>query len=170
MRMKMKRFVGLYLVVFVFIVVAIAFVRQGQDPNVGPAYTEGATSVHEDRYEDAVQRGHAKMESGQFRAAIFEYNDAIAQNPSDGGLYMARGLARAQLDDFSGALADFTQAVTLQPDSSQAYFGRAAMKHNLGQEEGAAADCDIALELAQADGDDELVAGIRNLCGLAPDE
>ena len=164
----MRRFNVFYLIVFALLMVAmVALVTMGQGLE---GEIENVDDVRENRNAYLINRAFAFWFNGQIEAALLDFDDAIAQDPTDADLYVWRGFARTKIDDYSGALADYEQVVTLQPDSARGYVLRGVLKINLGREEEGAADCQKALELERADGNDEGVANVLDLCGIASEE
>jgi tetratricopeptide (TPR) repeat protein len=73
---------------------------------------------------------------------LAEYNQIIARNPKNGGVYDSRAELKAEkLNDFQGALADYNQAIALDPKNHETYFSRGNLKYRkLNDVQGALAD------------------------------
>ncbi|ROL56058.1 tetratricopeptide repeat protein [Bacteroidetes/Chlorobi group bacterium Naka2016] len=60
--------------------------------------------------EEYFLRGNAKVEKGDFRAAIEDYTKAIQINPNYAWAYINRGIAKFNLWDKFGACSDWSKA------------------------------------------------------------
>lgn len=111
-----------------------------------------------------VQRGRAKIEQGNFRGAIADFNEALRLNPQLSQAYyyrgiaqrqlesspsfredyvqalQVRGIARLQLGDHQGAIADLNYVLAHNPNSSVDYLNRGLAHLALGQTQLARAD------------------------------
>ncbi len=59
---------------------------------------------------------------------IEDFNKAIAANPKNTDLYIARARLKGMANDYKGAIKDFTKAIELYPNATAAYFDRAKCK------------------------------------------
>jgi tetratricopeptide (TPR) repeat protein len=76
-------------------------------------------------------QGLAKRESGDYKGAIADYNQAIQIKPDFAEAYKNRGSAKDDLGDYQGAIADYNQAIQLKPDYVEAYICRELVKYSL---------------------------------------
>jgi tetratricopeptide (TPR) repeat protein len=96
---------------------------------------------------DYFLRGLGKDESGDYRAALADYNQAITINPKFSEAYNNRANLKDKLNDIQGALADYNQAITINPKDSEAYFNRALLKNKLNDIQGALSDYNQAITI-----------------------
>ncbi len=96
--------------------------------------------------------GLAHKDMGDLKAALADYDRAIALDPDGATAYTNRGRVRANEGDFAAALADYDKAVTLDPENSTVYNNRGFTRIEKGDLDGAIADLDkaIALDPGQA--------------------
>ena len=97
-------------------------------------------------YAEASQ-GYVKQRTGEYKAAIKHYTDALQLNPDLGVLYHNRGTLKNALGQHKAAIADWDAALRCNPALAEAYFNRGAAKNTLGDAEGSIADCTAAIHL-----------------------
>jgi lipoprotein NlpI len=95
----------------------------------------------------AYSVGVNKYRSGDYSAAMADFNKAIEIYPKFEEAYAGRGLTELALRDFNGAKEDFDKAIQLNPQFAGGYFGRGQMKAHDSDYESAIADFDKALQL-----------------------
>lgn len=100
-----------------------------------------------------LKRGQDKFQRQDYRGAISDFNEAIAQNPNDANIYFNRGLVLYELGDELGALWDFEDAILRNPRHARAYFHRAGLRLSLGYRSGAMQDLRLAAKLFSEQGD-----------------
>jgi S1-C subfamily serine protease/lipoprotein NlpI len=88
-----------------------------------------------------------KAQKGDYRAAIADYDRALAMNPQFGEVYFRRGIARSLIKDWRGSEADYTQAIALKPGYAEVYLHRGSVRNTLSNWHGAKSDFDLALSL-----------------------
>ena len=71
-------------------------------------------------------RGQAHEQLGQLKAALEDYEQAMAILPQDTQIYLRSGNVRTKLKDFTGAVNDYTIALEKEPESHEALMRRAA--------------------------------------------
>jgi tetratricopeptide (TPR) repeat protein len=98
-------------------------------------------------------RGIARFELLDLKAAMLDFSKAIAINPNDYRAYYNRGCACTRSGDRSCAVRDFTESLKLNPTNAQAYLNRGIAYHQLGREPAAIADLRKALEYFAQQGD-----------------
>jgi tetratricopeptide (TPR) repeat protein len=96
---------------------------------------------------DFVQQGIQKLETGDFRGAIDDFNQALEINPNLAPVYSYRGFARFLLGNPEDALADLTQAIKLDPNNAQAYENRGRIHLEMGNLQQAINDFTQAIEI-----------------------
>lgn len=73
---------------------------------------------------------------------LFDYTEAIRQNPNYAGAYYSRGVDYAEKGELDKAIADFNEAIRLNPDFAKAYNDRGLAYKQKG--DGDKADADFA--------------------------
>lgn len=68
--------------------------------------------------------GNAHVAQKDYKAAIEDYGQAIAVDPTFTAAYNNRGLARTEIADYDGAIADFTAALRYEPENSGFRYNR----------------------------------------------
>ena len=58
---------------------------------------------------------NAKAELGQYREAIFDFDQTLRLKPYFVGAYINRGNAKVELGQYREAIVDYDQAIRLQP-------------------------------------------------------
>ncbi|MBD2611853.1 MAG: tetratricopeptide repeat protein [Nostoc sp. ZfuVER08] len=104
---------------------------------------ETSSTLKADIYND---RGIARFELLDLKAAMLDFSKAIALSPNDYRAYYNRACACARSGDRSCAVRDFTDSLKLNPTNAQAYLNRGMAYHQLGREPAAIADLRKALE------------------------
>ena len=96
---------------------------------------------------DYLLRGDIKGESGDYDAAINDYNKAIEMDPALEGAYLSRGAISFILQDFQSALTDCNKAIELSQEKIDSYYNRARVKTILEDHKGATHEYNKAGEL-----------------------
>jgi S1-C subfamily serine protease len=97
--------------------------------------------------DDYFGSAYQKLEKGDYRGALTDYNQAIALKPDFADAYVRRGnLKYYNLDDPQGALADYDRAIAINPNYALAYTNRGALKY-VYDPQGALADFNQAIAL-----------------------
>jgi tetratricopeptide (TPR) repeat protein len=73
---------------------------------------------------ERIVTGTLLRQTGEFRRAIAEYNQAIELDANDPNAYNDRGLVRRATRDNDLAIADFDQVIQLDPENLDAYVNR----------------------------------------------
>lgn len=103
--------------------------------------------------------GRIKFDKGQYKNAIFEFNQAIKLNTESIYSYYKRGDAKLQQgildvqsgrtqeanDYFNAAVNDFTDAIKIHPENADAYLLRGKTKFELGNRKEALSDFNNAI-------------------------
>ena len=76
---------------------------------------------------------------------------------------MIRGIIKNNLDRPEEAVSDLNEAVRLKPNSADAYMIRGMAKVALGKVEEARVDYQMALKIAEQQGDEDLKANIEQM-------
>jgi Tfp pilus assembly protein PilF len=98
------------------------------------------------RYFDA---GTSKYQTGNYRGALLDWNQAIAIDPKFALAYHHRAVLKdTQFQDYLGASIDYDRAIAIDPKFGLAYRNRAVLKDTrLKDYPGALADCDRAIAI-----------------------
>lgn len=91
------------------------------------------------------------LQTGNYQAAIENYNQALQITPSLAEAYLGRGLAKRRLGDNQGAIDDYTRVIQLQPNNALAYHNRGVVRAVLGQHQQALTDYTQAILINQND-------------------
>jgi tetratricopeptide (TPR) repeat protein len=96
---------------------------------------------------DYSLRAFGKDDSGDYRGALADYNQAILINPKYSLAYYNRALLKEnKLNDIKGSLADYNQAILINPKYYLAYNNRALLKESkLNDIKGSLADYNQAI-------------------------
>ena len=73
-------------------------------------------------------RGAAKADLGQHKAAITDYDTSIRLKPDYASAYLNRGIAKAKLGQHEAAIADYDAAIHFKNDLVNAYVNRGIAK------------------------------------------
>ncbi|MDF5727134.1 MAG: tetratricopeptide repeat protein [Rhizonema sp. PD38] len=90
-------------------------------------------------------QGLDKINKGDFRGAIEDFNQVIRLNPNDTDAYCNRGVAHYELGDKKAAIEDFNQAICLNPNFADAYHNRGLSHYELGDKKAAIEDFNQAI-------------------------
>ena len=96
-------------------------------------------------------RGNAKNDLQQYKAAIADYDKAIRLKADYAAAYYNRGYTKNDLQQYKAAIADYDEAIRLKPDLAEAYNNQGNAKNNLQQYKAAIADYDEAIRLKADD-------------------
>jgi tetratricopeptide (TPR) repeat protein len=88
-----------------------------------------------------------KLQLGDLKGALKDYNQAILQNPKEADVYVNRGIVQDELGQPQAAIADYSKALDLKPDLHLAYYNRANAQMQMKQYEKAIADYNRAIEI-----------------------
>jgi tetratricopeptide (TPR) repeat protein len=94
-------------------------------------------------------RGLAKLQRGDYRGALADFNRAIRLDPHFAVAYYNRGLVHQHLRDYRGAADDYTQALRLHPGDAASYYNRGLSRFYLKDYRGAIADDTRAIQLVR---------------------
>jgi tetratricopeptide (TPR) repeat protein len=98
-------------------------------------------------------RGFARAASGDYKAAIVDYNTALAAHPGFAPALYNRGNAQFALHRDDLAIADYTRALELDANDSKALNNRGAAWFRKGNLQSALANYTQALQIAPDDPD-----------------
>lgn len=92
-----------------------------------------------------MERGYYRLERGDYRGALHDYNKAVQLAPREADAWLNRGLAKEKLKDFTGAYEDFTRAISLIPQFEKAWLCRANVLTKMNRLEEAVEDYSVAI-------------------------
>ena len=96
----------------------------------------------------AFDDGKNALNRGNYKEAVAQFTQAIADNPNDAVAYYQRGYSYVKLRDHESALPDFSAAIKLDPFYTSAYMYRGVSYIQLGEIDKAAEDAQLACDLA----------------------
>ncbi len=100
----------------------------------------------------AYDRGLQRMQQGDFRGALGDFDAAVQADPGWADAYIQRAGARLYTGDAAGAIADYTEALQRglldQAKIALVYYNRGYVRAQQGDLAGASADYSEALRLA----------------------
>jgi tetratricopeptide (TPR) repeat protein len=94
-----------------------------------------------------AERGYQRMQSGDYKGALEDYNEVVRLEPNDAENYLNRGLVKERLRDLSGALADYSHALKLDEKNPKAWVCRGNVVSKLGNWKEAVEDYGVAIIL-----------------------
>ena len=122
-------------------------VETGYNKARGNEVLKTKVSSSKQRAEEYFYSAFAKLDLGDSRGAIQDYNKAIELNPDFAEAYYNRGIAKSDLGDYRGAIQDYNKMIELNPDYALPYGNRGLFKRKLGDNRGAIQDYNKAIEL-----------------------
>jgi tetratricopeptide (TPR) repeat protein len=97
------------------------------------------------RAKQSIEQAEAFFEKIEDTVSYFD--NAIAVNPVDVGLYYERGLAHWELGNYDNAIRDFTMVAKLSPDVEDGFINRGGVYLTLEEYEAALQDFKAAVEV-----------------------
>ncbi|NUY81275.1 tetratricopeptide repeat protein [Flavobacterium sp. MAH-1] len=98
-----------------------------------------------------LDAAEAKMKTGDFKAAISLYSDAIKAEPKNAKYYNKRAFAYSMDTDYDKAYEDYSTSIKLEPDSAILLYDRALFFFTVNALTEAKLDHDVALQKANGD-------------------
>ncbi len=108
-------------------------------------------------------RGTLKTNLDRHEEAISDANEAMRLKPNYAEAYILRGLSKNNLGRYEEAISDLNETIRLRPNYAEAYFTRGLVKGNLRKEEEAKVDYQMALKIAEQQGNEDLKANIERM-------
>ena len=108
----------------------------------------GLFETPEERARGLFKRGTAQIETGDYSAAVADFDEAIRLRPEYGEAFHNRGVAKWRMGRLAGALADFDESIALgQVELWRAYKVRGDLKAEMGQLDEALVDYQRSLAI-----------------------
>ena len=116
-------------------------------------------------------RGHQKLNQGQFKENIANFTEAMKVDPSNSTDYQNRGAITEMLlnksvatdkNQYDGILNDYAEAIKLDPNAPATYYQRGVLRSKIGRTHEAVFDLEKALQIAQAIGNEGMISTIQN--------
>jgi len=96
---------------------------------------------------DYYDRGLSRLDSGNRRGALEDFNHTLQLNPKDSSAYYNRGNVQYALGNNLKAMSDYTKAIRLNPNNASAYYNLGEVLAELGYQQGAMSDDTEAIRL-----------------------
>ncbi|MBS9393600.1 MAG: tetratricopeptide repeat protein [Dolichospermum sp. LBC05a] len=87
-----------------------------------------------------IKRGEARLESGDVKGALEDFNQALRLNSNDAEAYNNIGIIRFQSGDKKGAMEYLNKSLSLDPNDAVVYSNRGFLRNELGDMKGAIED------------------------------
>jgi tetratricopeptide (TPR) repeat protein len=94
-----------------------------------------------------AERGYQRLQSGDLKGALEDYNEVVRLEPNEPDNYINRGLVKEKLKDYAGALADYSHALKLDEKNPKAWVSRGNAVSKLGNWKEALEDYSAAITL-----------------------
>jgi tetratricopeptide (TPR) repeat protein len=117
------------------------------------------------RAEAYRMRAVSRERQSRMAEAMVDHHAAVALDPANVNLRIARGLARAQLGDLEGAIEDYGAALAREPANVQARFNRGVILWGVGRRREAEIDLAEAQRL-----DPELSSRVATVKAIKDDD
>jgi tetratricopeptide (TPR) repeat protein len=69
-----------------------------------------------------AERGLLRLNSGNTKGALSDYNEAIKLEPDNYEYFLNRGLIKERMKDYTGALADYQKVITQKPEYEKGWL------------------------------------------------
>jgi len=120
-----------------------------------------AIELGSDNADAYTNRGNAYVEKDDYDHAVADFSKAIELDENHLLAYTNRGNAYKHGGDYIRALYDYEKAIELDRDFAVIYYNRAFCWEKLGNSENAKKNLEIALSLAEEQGEQDLVSQIQ---------
>ncbi len=121
--------------------------RETVDNNLKIEYAGNAIRINPKNADAFMIRGAARMNSGQNKEAIIDYNEGLKLNSSHAVGYNNRGVAYYNQGLYQEALQNYDLAIKLNPGFADAYNNRGVAKGLLGRYQEAINDYDQLIRI-----------------------
>jgi tetratricopeptide (TPR) repeat protein len=108
-------------------------------------YLERAVSSDSLALYPLLERAYYRMQKGQLKGSLSDYNQAIKLRPNDPDIWLNRGAVKERLRDLEGAYTDYTQAISLSENYDKAWLNRGNALQKLGRYTEAMEDYSVAI-------------------------
>ena len=130
------------------IILGVVTLLTGVAPRTYAQQTE--PSLNLDKAYDIFRQGETKLQVGDYRGAIEDYDQVLKLDAVNTDAYVSRGVARFGLGDKQGAIKDFTQALQLDANNADIYRKRGGVYMTLGNKRAAREDFQQATKLSSS--------------------
>jgi tetratricopeptide (TPR) repeat protein len=116
---------------------------------IGTSYTTslGGKSLEHKYYYAYFYRGQSKLELGDYRGAITDFNKVVSIDKELASAYSLRGICNYNLNEFEKAIQDFSIGIKMNPKDGIAHYYKGTCHLNIGQTEIGCMDLSRAGEL-----------------------
>ena len=162
---------------------SIANISEGIDNDIAAAafFARGVINNNLDKHDEALSdfneairlnpnfaeaylsRGLVNSNLDKHDEALSDFNETIRLNPNSAEAYLSRGLVNSNLGKHDEAILDLNEVIRLKPNDAQVYFLRGLAKRALSKVEEAKVDYQMALKLAEQQGDENLKTTIEEV-------
>lgn len=94
-----------------------------------------------------AERGYQRLQNGDYKGALEDYNEVVRLEPNDPENYLNRGLVKEKMKDLAGALADYSHALKLDEKNAKAWVSRGNIVSKFGNWKEALEDYSAAITL-----------------------
>jgi tetratricopeptide (TPR) repeat protein len=94
-----------------------------------------------------AERGYQRLQKGDLKGALDDYNEVIRLEPQDPENYLNRCVVKEKMQDHAGALADYSHALKLDEKNPKAWACRGNIVSKLGNYKEAIEDYSAAIIL-----------------------
>jgi tetratricopeptide (TPR) repeat protein len=108
-------------------------------------YLEKAVSSDSLALYPLLERAYHRMQKGQLKASLSDYDRAIQLKPADPEIWLNRGAVKEKLKNLQGAYNDYTQAISLSETYDKAWLNRGNVLQKLGRHAEAVEDYSVAI-------------------------
>jgi tetratricopeptide (TPR) repeat protein len=127
-----------------------------------PLFTLAAPAAQAQDISDAYQSALGNLQSGDYEAAIADFNEVLAAGSDVAQAYVGRATAQAYAGNLAAALQDLTQAAQANPALAEAFYNRGILRAQMGDASGAVGDLQHAAALFESRGDATTAALARD--------
>lgn len=94
-----------------------------------------------------AERGYQRLQKGDLKGALEDYNEVVRLEPNDPENYLNRGVVKERIHDNVGALSDYSHALKLDEKNPKAWACRGNIVSKLGNYKEAIEDYSVAIVL-----------------------
>jgi tetratricopeptide (TPR) repeat protein len=106
---------------------------QDNDPNKSKQYLDEAIASDSTKLYPLLERAYQRMQDGEFRLAVTDYNTALKLEARNPEIWLNRGYSKERLNDLNGAYSDYTTALRLNEGFAKAWLNRGNVLQKQGR-------------------------------------